>query len=261
MTTISPAAPRGCPTDGSLRHGGEAQRSGCGVERCGSAPGLLSVCVSGWGSGVGAGAPPHRDVTPSRGSSPHPATSATGCWCCLGAVAAGCLHCLPARRDCLSPVSMSGGAEGAAPLPQLNAVSTGHCHYHGGDSWASGCPHCHSAGQGGRTALWPAVLVPGQWSVPVTAENPLGDANTGTCKGDRDVTAGVGHLQLCGTLGTVSISSYRGLGVLKGAKSTASAGQCHHAWYRECWGQRAVGVVVLVLGVPEGAGNLLVWDA
>lgn len=55
--------------------------------------------------------------------------------------AVGCLH----RPGCPpSPLPMSGGAEGAAPLPQLNAVSTGHRH-RSGDNGVLGCPQCRRA--------------------------------------------------------------------------------------------------------------------
>lgn len=211
---MSPGGPHGCPFNGGLWHDGVALWWGCGgqgVGWCGSALGHLGVCVSGWGSGVGAGAPPHGDVTPSRDSSPHPATGTTGCWCCRRAVGSGCLHRLPARGGRPSPASMSGGAEGAAPLPQLNAVSTGH-RRQSGDSWVSGCPRCCSACHahcwGGRAPLRLAVPVPHRWPVPATAERALGDTDTSTCEGDRAVMAGVGRvrlwwlLRLWGTLGT-----------------------------------------------------------
>lgn len=117
--------------------------------------------------------------------------------------AAGCLHRLPAQGGCPSPTPMSGGAEGAAPLPQLNAVST--CH-RGGDSWESRCPHhhstCHAHHQGGWVTLWPAVPGHRRWSVPAMVESTLDDANTITYECDRGVTAGVGHHWLWGTLST-----------------------------------------------------------
>lgn len=166
---------------------------------------------------------------------------------------------------------MSGDAEGAAPLPQLNAVSTGHCHQ-GGDNGVSGCPHCHRACpacyQGERVSVRPAVPVPCRRSVPATVESALGDKDTGTCEGDR-VSRLVLGTRACGGCCIHGAPLAPWVLVLL----WVSPGQLSpHQCCRGCC-RRGAALLCLVprvpgsaygwcqcpgVGCPEGAGNLLV---